>query len=494
MKDINDENNTLEFKTAADRVPHDYWKTYSSFCNTRGGEVILGIQESFPQNIVHGVGDPYKIQGSLDCEFANPNKVSYNAMVNNPVLLRKYNGKAIVITQIPEVPLARKPVYIKNKPTEVYIRTGEGDRKASNDQLEMMSRNASNTSTDQDLLTGFTTDSLDVDSVISYKEKVSRRYPDRGFSMVSWEQFLDRIGAVELDQKSGKYILKKATLLFFGRINEIHKVYPKFHVDYFRKDPGSTRWSDRVTDDDLTFPKMNLYLFFNLVFEKLMAMTQNSFSLSASQEPTGDRQMATAFREALVNALAHSDYDGPNPVVKITATSDYILFENPGILLVNEEDYIHGGETRPRNERIMSLFRFLGLSERQGQGGAQIFSAAYMNKVRSPEIKTNLEKTELKIWIIDLADSYPALGLNEKRILKYMILNNDTDTFSVPELDKKLTGLSAYQIRKCLGQLISEGLVRKTGNGKNTRYGLNPNTHEKITQQQMRLEQMRNAL
>lgn len=171
-----------------------------------------------------------------------------------------------------------------------------------------------------------------------------------------------------------------------------------------------------MTDDDLTFPEMNLYLFFNLVFEKLMAMTQNSFSLSASQERTGDRQMATAFREALVNALAHSDYDGPNPVVKITATSDYILFENPGILLVNEEDYIHGGNETSKREDY-EFVQIFGFVRTAGARWSTNLSAAYMNKVRSPEIKTNLEKTELKIWIIDLADSYPALGLNEKEFL-----------------------------------------------------------------------------
>ena len=48
-------------------------------------------------------------------------------------------------------------------------------------------------------------------------------------------------------------------------------------------------------------------------------------------------------------------------------------------MLVTKEQFLMGGDSRPRNEIIMKLFRLLGVSEIQGFGGPLIYKNAIKN-------------------------------------------------------------------------------------------------------------------
>jgi len=59
-------------------------------------------------------------------------------------------------------------------------------------------------------------------------------------------------------------------------------------------------------------------------------------------------------------------------------------------MLVSTKQFLVGGDSRPRNEIIMKLFRLLGASERQGFGGPLIYKAAIQNDFRRPEIVSDI--------------------------------------------------------------------------------------------------------
>lgn len=45
----------LEFKIAKDGLPNSLWDTYSSFANTDGGVIVLGVKEHKQQFIIEGL-------------------------------------------------------------------------------------------------------------------------------------------------------------------------------------------------------------------------------------------------------------------------------------------------------------------------------------------------------------------------------------------------------------------------------------------------------
>ena len=79
----------VEYKTAEGNLPSDFWETYSAFCNTEGGVIILGVKEAKPKNIIKGVNNPDQIQRDLWNLLSNRNKVSYNALSNDVRKLEK---------------------------------------------------------------------------------------------------------------------------------------------------------------------------------------------------------------------------------------------------------------------------------------------------------------------------------------------------------------------------------------------------------------------
>ena len=139
----------------------------------------------------------------------------------------------------------------------------------------------------------------------------------------------------------------------------------------------------------------------------------------------------------------------------------------------------------------MKLFRLLGASERQGFGGPLIFKTAMQNDFRHPEIITNIERTELHVWNIDLADSYPKLTDDEKAVLR--VISKTGYAISVNSIKETLK-LTEYRVRKAIPTLEGLKLVRKVGNGPATKYTTNIGSIEFLTGLQIAMEELKKSL
>lgn len=460
-----EEDDTLEFKEARRSLPKEFWETYFSFSNTKGGLIILGIKESRPQNTVVGVDLPEKVLQDMWNTLNNPQKVSFNSLDNNNVMKTSIDGKTIIVIEVEEVNNRLKPVYLNNHLEYAYIRKGSGDYRVTDTQLRAMLRN-SNPIGDSDYIKGLNYEAIDPIAVTSFKEKVTARYPNNHFEELTPISFLQRINAIKVNT-SGSMEIKKGTLLFFGKYNVIREYFPNYFLDYINR-PDSSRWIDRVSTDEISDTQMNIYNFFNIVFDKMRFSILERFKLS---DDVLSREKSSGFdeaiREALTNCLAHADYFQGLPTTRIEISKNWISFKNPGEMLVSVESFINGGDSRPRNETIMSFFRYLGLSERQGEGGPRIYQTAIENDYKLPEVETNLEFTELRLWHVDFAEAHPELSDEEREVFTYMYKSMPIAKFS--DL-RKYTGFTEYRLRKILDKLKEQNLIRIIGNGRSTQY------------------------
>lgn len=474
----------IEMKKAQE-LPRAFWESYSSFCNTEGGWIILGLIEKKPFNEIGGVANAEKTEVDLWSNLSNEGKISYRAVDNHDVSVRTIDGKNIVLVHIKEAPTDKKPVYIDGKIENSYIRTGDGDRKATKEEIAAFLRNA-HPIMDSLPAEKFTLEDLDDYALISFKEKVSKRYPKKRYQEKSNCEFLQEIGAAYIDRNTGEYKLYKGTILFLGKVNSIRELYPQYHVDYFNRRGNNDRWTDRVTDDELGDDEMNLYNFYTIVYDKLKNVLHESFELDSDRQmrlPLSDYDLT--IRESLVNCLSHADYEQGFPTVKIEAYDGWFRFLNPGRLLITKEQFFIGGDSRPRNEKIFKLFRLLGVSERQGFGGRLLIESAVVYDFRKPEIITNLEKTELTIWNIDLADSYPELSGEIKNV--YRFIAKSRGEHSVKEMQETLH-ITEYKTRKALEYLVDKGMIERHGNSSATRYSIANDSIEKLTQMQLTVD------
>ena len=97
----------------------------------------------------------------------------------------------------------------------------------------------------------------------------------------------------------------------------------------------------------------------------------------------------------------------------------------------------------------MKLFRLLGASERQGFGGPLIYKTAIKNDFRRPEISTDIEHTELKLWNIDLADSYPDLTETEKSVLRFIVKTSQPQSVNMIKKLWKLRNIEYAKPWRC---------------------------------------------
>lgn len=480
----------VELKKAQE-LPNAFWETYSSFCNTAGGVVVLGVVEGEAErpNAILGVGNVEKTLTSLWDQLNNKNKVSYKNITNDDVSEYKIDSNTtVILIKINEAPEGMKPVYINDKLENTYIRTGDGDRKASKEEIATFMRNAK-PSQDGLVLDTFNMDDIDIDSLIAYKERINKRYPRKKYIEMDNETFLIEIGGAIRDRVTGAFKLRRGTLLFLGKVNSIREVYPHYHLDYFNRRGNNSRWIDRVSDDEPSDYEMNLFNFYVITHSKIQMSLKESFELDQFQLRIPFSDFDETVRECFVNCLAHADYVQGYPSTKIEVFDGWFNFVNPGKMLVSPRQFAIGGDSRPRNEIIMKFFRWLGASERQGYGGPLIYKTAISNDFRRPEILTDLEHTELKIWNIDLADSYPDLTDDEKLALRFWVKNGGDK--SVREI-ASILGITEYRLRKAITSLADDKhIIRRIGRGKATKYILEIGSVEMLTHLQIALDHLK---
>lgn len=479
------ENENIEFKKAESSLPNSLWETYSAFCNTSGGVIILGIEEGKNgDNIITGINDIDKMEKDIWNTVNNLAKISYNVISNGDIYKIEIDGKNIMILDIKEAPHNKKPVYLNRKIENTYIRRGEADKKADNNEIGALMTMATPKPL---LLDNFSIKDLDSETVNKFRKIVEKRYPEKNYQNLNDEDFLKEIGAIRLDRKNNVYKITDGCLLFLGKYISITDYFSRFHLDFFYRDKDNERWKDRVSSDlPNPYGEMNIFNFYNIVFEKIKIFLKEPFALNEEKIRVSNTSLLIeAIREALVNTLIHADYLQNFPKVKIEMFDGWINFENSGKMLITKDEYVQGGNSVIRNETLVQLVRLIGIAERQGFGGVKICKTSETLFRQPPEITTDLNETKLKLWTVDVLHLREDLSILDKEIYHILLKNNQALT------RKEIISISKsteHFVKKSLTNLLEKGLIAIVGNGRSTKYGISFGTQGYLTKIQMKLQ------
>ena len=465
------EGNRYEAKLAKTGLPKSIWETYSSFANTDGGLILLGVKENKSHSFeIAGVNNPEVLIKEFWDTVNNPNKVSLNILLNKHVYIREIDGNQIICIEVPRAERQLRPVYIgKNILTGTFHRNGEGDYHCTKEDISEMFRDANAATADTKILTEMDESVFCPDSVKGFRNIFNNTRLNHVWESLDDIDFLRKIGAMAFSPQTGKIHPTSAGLLMFGYEYEIVREFPLYFLDYQEKYDDTIRWTDRIVSSSGEWSG-NVFDFFFKIASKLTADIKRPFKLEG------------IVREALVNTLVNADYYGRQGLV-VQTYPDKFVFANPGNFPMPLKDAFDGGTSDPRNASMLKMFAMLDIGERAGSGIPGIVATwkkefnllpEYIQTFPPSRTKTVLNVKEALKSSQKIDEKYPE---NTKKFIEKFIENTEVQQKSSQKIVKMIQqnnmittqemadklGISRRAVAKQISILQTNSVIRRIG-------------------------------
>jgi predicted HTH transcriptional regulator len=484
------ESEEIEAKLAKGRdgtgeIPKDFWETYSAFANTKGGYVVLGAKEepdgsfSLPSETINFS----KLKTDLFNQLNNKQKVSVNLIQTDDVYEVSLDHRSVLVIRVPQASRQHRPVYINGNPmVGTYKRLHDGDRLCDVESVKRLLAEQTEDSRDSRVLRGFGIEDLNSESIDVFRRLLSVAKPSHPFLEKDRLDFLRAIGALKRDRETGIEGVTVAGLLMLGTSETIRDEFPNYALDYQERDEAKAenRWIDRVTTDGTW--SGNLLDFYRLVWRRLTASLKAPFQLVGGQRQD-ETPIHVALREALVNCLVHADYSGRSSIL-IVKRPDMFGFKNPGLMRVPLESAIKGGESDGRNRTLQQMFLLIGAGERAGSGVPKIHQGWRDQHWRPPALYEKTIPSEQTLLELRMEDLLPpeivdelreTFGLAFDQLLpeeRIILVTAALETTVSHSRVMSLCDLHATDLTRMLQNLVHNGFLSKSGQGRGTKYHL----------------------
>lgn len=210
----------------------------------------------------------------------------------------------------------------------------------------------------------------------------------------------------------------------------------------------------------LSIPKAEQFIFRNI--KKKIAIE----GLSRKEIPEVPEE---TIREAIVNALMHTDYRGVTESIHINIFPGRIEIQNPGGLVEGMRQEDLGEKSRRRNPNIANILDKTAYAERMGTGVNRMKKAMKEANLPEPEFDTNTHfkitlQREKEKEVVKLTEA--ELNKRQKKALKTAYEEEKITNSRYREV----TGASKSTALRDLKNMVSKNLLEKKGKGKATYY------------------------
>jgi ATP-dependent DNA helicase RecG len=467
----------LEFKAARGGLPNSLWSTVSAFANTRGGWIVLGVNEEAGPFSIEGVANASALLTTFCNLLRNPTKINYPVCGPDDTCIETLNDKQVIVLRIPAAPRKVRPVHINGNPYGgTYVRRHTGDYHCTKSEVDRMMREASDVAADSAILPHFGWEDLDPETLTRYRRRYQTQNPASPWNGYDDARFLRSVGGFRRDRETGAEGITAAGLLLAGKPEALREWRTRHLIDYRllpRDIDSETRWDDRIVWEG------NLFSAFETIYPRLIADQPVPFRLEGGTR-IDESPVRVALREALVNLLVHADY-AETQVSLIQRSPAGYLFRNPGSSRVPEGDLLTGDRSDPRNPELVRMFRYIGLADEAGTGFPKILQAWRQLGFHLPAFDAGTERYEFaldlryahllseedRLWLRSLGESWTEA---EQLALVLARHEGEVDNLTL----RRLTGQHPADVTKVLGVLRSRELLQMIGGGRGARYQLGP--------------------
>lgn len=484
-----DEAVDLEFKSAKDGLPNSLWDTYSSFANTHGGIIVLGVKERKQQFVVEGLSKEQISQYKKDFrnQINNPDCISFNLLTDNDLYEGNYKDKKLLVIYVPRASRAQRPIYRTKNPFggRTFKRNNDGDYKCSDAEIKrMIADSDENHPRDSRILANYTMDDIDRETLAQYRQLFVTVKPSHPWLTLNDIDLLTKLEGYRKNRQTKEEGFTLAGLLMFGKTESITdpecapNYFPDFR-EHLSTEP-SIRWTDRICPDGTW--EANLFQFYRRVYPKLTAMLPKPFQLingvRIDETPTH-----IALREAFINTLIHCDFSEEGNIVVEQWMNKY-RFKNPGTMLISKAQYYQGGDSVCRNKALQKMFMLIGFSEKAGSGVNKILKGWKEANWQVPYVEdfSKPDKVELNLPMVSLLPDDVMLTLKRTFGERMGSLTQDElitlvtcyteQSISNGQLQYSIVKHSS-DITKMLKSLCKEGYLIAKGSGRGTKYSIN---------------------
>lgn len=431
---IKDESKTIEFKENC-RSLQRIAQSVVAFANTAGGFLVIGVRDKTKEII--GVEDSLKEEERLANAFSD----SICPLLIPDIQIHSWRNREVIVVTVPHM---IGPYYVKSEGAEsgVYIRLGSTNRRAGPEIIADIKRLARNTFFDEMPCTEINSEDIDFRAASEFFRAASR--PFTAAKKKSLGLIMDY---------GSREVPTRGSILLFGK-NRKH-FFPDATI-------RCARFRGETTSHFIDQTEIDEYL--PVAVERAISFierhTHQGIEIGRVKREERPEYPPPVLREALINAVVHSDYSLGGAGIKVAIFDDRIEITNPGLLPFGMTmEAALAGVSRLRNRVIGRTFRELGLIEQWGSGIGRMFAACAKAGLQSPsfeEIGTNFRVTLFAMPVVS-----PAWPEWRRSLMDQLKKEGQVSTHEAA----RLWNISDRTARTRLRKLVFDGVLAEVGTG-----------------------------
>ncbi|MDH7485356.1 MAG: ATP-binding protein [Anaerolineae bacterium] len=439
------EGQTLELKSA--RIhPRDLATTLIAFANADGGRLLVGIEDDGTVSGLDPIADREQVERLLRAayEYCTPSvQIEYQFV--------PYQGRQVLVV---DVPVSTRVHSHTNG--RVYLRVLDRDQPLSADETLRVAFAKGQASYETQPVRGATLEDVDQELVEEYARL-------RGLDQPA-ERILRGLNLLVEDT------LTVAGVLLFAR--EPARWMPRAGVDFLKFEGATVELGEAfnlVKREELTAPLPRLV---RRTWDLVGTFVRTRRRLRGLEMIEQPEYPDFAWREVIVNAIAHRDYSITGTAIQVRMFDDRLEVESPGglpgIVTVENIRYRHFS----RNPHIVGVLKAWRYMEELGFGIDRVFRE--MEAVGAPPPLITDEGGVVTVTLYAIEPVIPAdvarLGLNERQA-KVLLLLTEREKITNREY-RELFSVSNATAYADLTELMEKDLIERIGIGRGVFYRL----------------------